>query len=258
MASSETIPRRGVLAGSVGLAAGTAAMSTAAAATPKTNFLLVHGSWHGGWCWRRVSDALTARGHRVFTPTLTGLGERSHLMSADIVLDTHITDIVNVAKFEDLQGFVLCGHSYGGMVITGVAEQIGDRIGSIVYLDAYIPKDGQSMGEISRLHHAPGMSTPAPSAAAFKVNAADQAWVNSHLTPQPNGVYAKKLRVSGAYERIARRAYARTTIYNSPVFRANFERLRATPGWRTYEIESGHDAMVDRPDDVVRIMEASI
>ena len=255
---SGQITRRRAFAGTAGALAAVAATKTASAAVQKATFVLVHGSWHGGWCWRRVSDALTANGHRVFTPTMTGLGERAHLMSADITLATHLTDIVNVVKFEDLNNIVLCGHSYGGMVVTGVAEQIADRISSIVYLDAYIPDDGQSMGEISTLHHAPGLSTPAPPAAAFKVNAADQDWVNSHLTPQPNGVYAQKLHVTGAYGRIARRAYARTTLYNSPTFKANYDRLSATPGWRTYEIDSGHDAMVDRPQDVVRILQEAI
>jgi pimeloyl-ACP methyl ester carboxylesterase len=93
-------------------------------------FVLVHGAWHGGWCWRRVADLLAAKGHRVFTPTLTGLGERSHLMSKDITLTTHVTDVVNVFKWEGLtRDVVLCGHSYGGFVVSGVAEQMASAIG---------------------------------------------------------------------------------------------------------------------------------
>src|SRR3984957_21014206 len=106
-------------------------------------FVLVHGAWHGGWCWRRVADLLEQLGHRVFTPTLTGLGERSHLMSADINLDTHITDVVNVLKWEDLKDVVLVAHSYGGWPVSGAIEQECDRISAVVYLVALTPMHGQ-------------------------------------------------------------------------------------------------------------------
>ena len=106
-------------------------------------FVLVHGAWHGGWCWRLVSDILQKQGHKVFTPTMTGLGERSHLMSKDVVLDTHIADIVNVIKWEDLAGICLVAHSYAGWPVSGAIEEIGDRVASIVFLDAFVPEDGQ-------------------------------------------------------------------------------------------------------------------
>jgi pimeloyl-ACP methyl ester carboxylesterase len=106
-------------------------------------FVLVHGAWHGGWCWRRVSDSLQKQGHKVFTPTMTGLGERSHLMSKDVVLDTHIADIVNVINWEDLGGICLVAHSYGGWPVSAAIEEIGDRVASIVFLDAFVPEDGQ-------------------------------------------------------------------------------------------------------------------
>ena len=111
-------------------------------------FVLVHGAGHGGWCWQRVADRLTAKGHRVFAPTLTGLCERSHLLNDKIDLTTHISDIVNEIKWKDLDQIVLVGHSYGGMVITGVAEQLASRIASIVYLDAFLPGDGQSVADV--------------------------------------------------------------------------------------------------------------
>src|SRR5262249_22120518 len=110
--------RRTVLAAGLGAAVATGVSPTSAQTTQKT-FVLVHGAWHGGWCWRRVADVLERQGHKVFTPTLTGLGERSHLMSRDINLDTHITDVVNVFKWEDIKDAVLVGHSYGGWVISG-------------------------------------------------------------------------------------------------------------------------------------------
>src|SRR5215213_5264319 len=130
--------------------AGAAALaSTTALAQPSAGktFLLVHGAWHGGWCWRRVSDLLEKRGHKVFSPTLTGLGERSHLLNDKINLSTHITDIANVMKWEGLKDFVLVGHSYGGYVITGVAERVPEAIASIVFLDAFMPESGESLAE---------------------------------------------------------------------------------------------------------------
>src|SRR4029077_4713793 len=131
---------------SAGAGAGAAALggksALAQTGQPKT-FVLVHGAWHGGWGWRRVADLLEKQGHKVFTPTLTGVGERSHLLSKDINLDTHITDLVNVFKWEDLKDVCLVVHSYGGWPGSGALEQIGDRVASIVWLDAFKPESGQ-------------------------------------------------------------------------------------------------------------------
>src|ERR1700751_3053516 len=115
----------------------------------RSTFVLVHGAWHGGWCWRRVSDLLEAKGHKVFTPTLTGLGERSHLLRAGINVSTHATDVVNLMKWERLSNVVLCGHSYGGRVGSRVAEQMAAAIDSIVFLDAFVPENGDSMFDIT-------------------------------------------------------------------------------------------------------------
>src|SRR5881394_367924 len=125
-ANDPSITRRGVLA-SAGAGAGVAALGSASAkaqTNTRKTFVLVHGAWHGGWCWRRVADLLQKQGHKVFTPTMTGLGERSHLIDAKVNLATHITDIVNVIKWEGLRDIVLVGHSYGGCIISGVAEQM--------------------------------------------------------------------------------------------------------------------------------------
>jgi pimeloyl-ACP methyl ester carboxylesterase len=119
-----------------------------AQANPKT-FVLVHGSWHGGWCWRRVADILEKGGHKVYTPTLTGLGERSHLMSGLISLDTHVIDVANVIKWEGLENIVLVGHSYAGFVVSGVAEQALPSIASIVFLDAFLPDNGQRVVDLT-------------------------------------------------------------------------------------------------------------
>src|SRR6266852_2530157 len=161
--------------------------------TGKT-FVLVHGAWHGGWCWRRVADRLAQRGHRVFTPTLTGLGERSHLMSRGISLATHIADIVNVMTYERLSDVVLCGHSYAGFVISGVAEDMPAAISSLVFLDAFLPDNGQSCVEINRpgvkeavaaLAEKGEFGIPGRAAEAFGVNEKDRAWVYSLTGAQP-------------------------------------------------------------------------
>lgn len=110
-----------------------------------TNFVLVHGAWHGGWCWKRVARILRAKGHEVYTPSLTGLAERSHLVNRNVNLETHILDIVNLLQWEELSDVVLCGHSYGGQVITGAADRSADRIGALVYLDAFVPENGQCL-----------------------------------------------------------------------------------------------------------------
>src|SRR5258707_5324266 len=157
-------------------------------------FVLVHGAWHGGWCWQRVADRLRGGGHAVFTPTLTGLGERSHLLRAGIDLNTHITDIVNVMKWEDLSDVVLCGHSYGGMIIAGVAEQMAPAIRSIVFLDAFVPRNGESTQDLTGAAVREGIQAalqrgeigmPPRTGEAFGVNPADRAWVDRLCVPQP-------------------------------------------------------------------------
>src|SRR5678815_4962567 len=142
-------------------------------AAQRATFVLVHGAWHGGWCWQRVCDRLTARGHRVFAPTLTGVGERSHLSSPTVDLSTHVFDVVNEIRWKDLENVVLVGHSYGGMVISGVAEQVASKIASIVYLDAFVPADGQSLVDQGGKAEAGPFTSPIP-AARFAVNGADR------------------------------------------------------------------------------------
>src|ERR1700730_16002703 len=171
-----------VAAAAVG--AGVAAMSGGASVTQAQagarTFVLVHGAWHGGWCWRRVADLLAKRGHKVFAPTLTGLGERSHLISDSVNLDTHITDVVNVIRWENLTDVCLVAHSYGGWPVSGAIEQIPDRIASVVYLDAFIAEDGQRGLDLASEFSRKGtlaafekgeVSRPAPRAETFSVNA---------------------------------------------------------------------------------------
>ena len=226
-------------------------------------FVLVHGAWHGGWCWRRVSDLLEAKGHKVFTPTLTGLGERSHLMRAGIDISTHATDVVNLMKWERLSGVVLCGHSYGGMVISLVAEQMAEKIASIVFLDAFVPENGDTMEALTsdavretlKAAAARGDLGVRPrSAAAFLVNQKDQAWVDSLTGPQPIGTMTETLKLSGARERIGKKSYIRAGAYPNPGFDKALARVKADKSWRTYDVPCGHDVMVDMPDRLVEIL----
>lgn len=117
----------------------------------KHTYVIVHGAWGGGWDWKQVDRLLTADGHIVYRPTLTGLGERAHLASREVGLSTHVKDVINVILYEDLHNVVLVGHSYAGMVITGVIDQIPDRIRHVIYLDAFVPEDGESANDGWRL-----------------------------------------------------------------------------------------------------------
>ena len=257
--------RRSMLA--VGAALGTAAVASGAtlgeAQGAQKTFVLVHGAWHGGWCWRRVADLLEKQGHKVFTPTLTGLGERSHLMRADISLDTHITDVVNVIKWEDLHGICLVAHSYGGWPVSGALEQIGDRVASIVFLDAFVPEDGQKGFDFASDFSRKGtieaqqkgeISRPAPPASAFHVNDKDIAWVQSKLTPQPLALAFSTIKLTGAREKVAKKTYIRAPAYPQPGFDTYYAAKKADASWRTYEVPCGHDVMVDMPERLAEIL----
>jgi pimeloyl-ACP methyl ester carboxylesterase len=223
----------------------------------RKTFVLIHGSWHGGWCWRRVADLLRAKGHRVFTPTLTGVGERSHLLSRDINLDTHIADIVNVFRWEDIRDACLVAHSYGGWPGSGALELIHDRVSSIVWLDAFTPDDGQSWIDLANPDtrdetlaaiEKGEAGSPPPTAAFFKVNESDRAWVDSKLTPQPVGVRMQKIRLTGARERMKKKLYIRAPDYPQPAFDQAYAKCKADPTWRTLEASVGHDVMIDAPE----------
>jgi pimeloyl-ACP methyl ester carboxylesterase len=247
--------------------AGTAALAGGPALAqpgqPKT-FVLIHGAWHGGWCWRRVSDRLEKQGHKVFAPTLTGLGERSHLLSKEINLDTHITDIVNLFKWEELRDVCLVAHSYGGWPTSGALEQIGDRVSSIVWLDAFKPENGQrgldSISEFSRkaLLEAVAKGEPGrkgPPGKAFSLNEKDHAWLDAKMTPQPNGIPMTPIKLSGARERVAKKTYIRAVRYPQPGFDKALAECKADKSWKTFETDAaGHDVMVDAPDWLVGVL----
>jgi pimeloyl-ACP methyl ester carboxylesterase len=226
-------------------------------------FVLVHGAWHGGWCWPRVADRLRSAGHKVFTPTLTGLGERSHLLSSEIDIATHVTDVVNVIKWERLTDIVLCGHSYGGFVISGVAEKMPGAIRSIVFLDAFVPHDGDSPQSLTGPAIREGigaavqrgdLSMPPRPAAFFGVNEADRPWVDALCVPQPIGTFTHKIALTGAREKIARKIYIRAKSYANPGFDKAFAAAQSDPSWRTYEVPCGHDVMIDMPERLSELL----
>ena len=226
-------------------------------------FVLVHGAWHGGWCWQRVAGRLRDAGHSVFTPTLTGLGERSHLLRAGIDLATHITDVVNVMKWEGLTDVVLCGHSYGGFVISGVAEQVAPAIRAIVFLDAFVPRDGESVQDltgptvkdnIAAALQRGDIAIPPRAAEAFGVNAADRAWVDRLCVGQPIATFTDKIVLTGARDRIARKSYIRAESYANPGFDRALASAQSDSSWRTYGVPCGHDVMVDMPERLSEIL----
>ncbi len=254
--------RRGALAAA---AAAYGAVSTRAlhAQGATRTFVLVHGAWHGGWCWRRVADLLEKGGHKVFLPTLTGLGERSHLVSKDVNVSTHVADVANVIKWEDLSDIVLVGHSYGGLAISGVADQLSNRISSIIFLDAFFPEDGDTLLDKSSpafksaIEAALGrgdISVKQPPASAFGVAQQDREWVDSKTTPQPIGTYTEKSSFKGGRDKIAKRNYIRAKGYASPTFDANLAKIRGQPGWQVAEIDTGHDVMIIDPSKLTSML----
>ena len=231
-----------------------------------TTFVLVHGAWHGGWCYKRVARLLRQAGHEVYTPTLTGLGERAHLMSRSIDLGTHIQDIVGVIRCEELSDVVLCGHSYGGMVIAGVAEQIADTICSLVYLDAFVPENGKSLFDYLPAEQSAGMRadaaqngegykvTPIP-AAAFAVNAKDAAWVDAMCVKQPLATFEQKLILSG--RQVRRRTYVLAAGWGPSPFQQFGMRLKDDRSWQFVSMDCGHDVIVDQPQELADVLIAA-
>lgn len=184
-------------------------------------------------------------------------------MSKDIRLATHVTDVVNLMKWEGLSGVVLCGHSYGGMVVSGVAEQMAGKIASIVFLDAFVPDNGEALADLTgsvtldllRAATQKGdIGIPARSAASFNVNEMDRAWVDAMCVPQPIGTMTEKITLTGARERIGKKAYIRASAYPNPGFDTAYARVKADTSWRTYEVPCGHDVMVDMPERLTEIL----
>ena len=224
-------------------------------------YVLVHGGGHGGWCYQKVARLLRSAGHDVHTPTLTGLGERSHLLRPDIDLDFHILDVTTLLHFEDLRDVILVGHSYGGMVITGVGDRAADRIGKLVYLDAANPTNGQSLLDVAGpmiemvrplgqiIDGVEVVLLPQPGAAAFYgvTDAGDQAWMDARLTPHPWKCFEQKLELANED---ALWAIPQCHIVCTSTLATRDKTLmgNARAEGRLWAIDTGHDLMITEPE----------
>jgi pimeloyl-ACP methyl ester carboxylesterase len=234
-------------------------------------FVLVHGAWHGGWCWRRVADILRARGHSVFTPSLTGLGDRVHLFSKDITLQTHVEDILSLVESEELNDFVLVGHSYGGFVISGVADTLRERVSHYIYLDGNVPPDMSTGASFSWAGFNPpearearlksvkeegkGVSLPAPPPGAFAVTEpSDAAWLLRRLRPMPVGTYIGTFTFKRSGSNGLRRTYIASTRPPYALLAATRDRIRTDNTWSFMTMEAGHDSMVTAPDELASVL----
>ena len=220
-------------------------------------YVLVHGGGHGGWCYQRVARALRAEGHEVYTPTLSGLGERSHQVNAGIDLDTHVTDVTAVLHYEDLRDVILVGHSYGGMVVTGAADRAADRVGRLVYLDAATPADGQSLvdvaGPIIEVTRPAGQVVdgvelvllPSPEAGMFYgvTDPEDVAWMADRLTGHPWRCFEQKLVLTD--EARFRKVPQFHIVCSSTLATRDPELMgQARAEGRLWDIDTGHDLML--------------
>jgi pimeloyl-ACP methyl ester carboxylesterase len=221
-----------------------------------STYVLVHGAWGGSFGWRKVRPLLQQAGHQVFTPSLTGLGERAHLATPEVNLSTHIQDVYNAIWYEDLSDIILVGHSYGGMVVTGVADRMPERIQHLVYLDAFLPADGQSLYDLG------GGQRPAddwrvpPPPRTEDPNDPEVQWNNARRLPHPRATLEEKVRLSAPLES---RPFSLTYIVATgrpdpgPVFDRTAERLRGNPRWTVREIDGGHGMIRTNPEGLVRL-----
>jgi pimeloyl-ACP methyl ester carboxylesterase len=222
-----------------------------------STYVLVHGGWDGGWAWRQVARELQSSGHEVFTPTLTGSGERVHLASPAVGLDTHILDVVNVFRYENLSEVILVGFSYGGMVITGVAEQVPEQIGQLIYLDAFVPEDGQSAADLSGPEITGVMEQIAQSYG--------DGWRIPHNPPDADRrtnlllkAAHQRLTVNNPQARRLKHSYVQFTAkppedFTRPIMARMAARVRQE-GWTYREMPFGHFSLLDEPQAVARLL----
>ncbi len=229
-----------------------------------STFVLVHGAWGGADTWKPVRPRLQAVGHQVFTPGLTGIGERVHLASPQVNLTTHIDDVVNHILYEDLTDIVLLGFSYGGMVVTGALAHIADRIRHLVYLDAFVPADGQSLGDLAGHPRSPASSVGeqwlVPPRPPVFDDSTEAAWNEVRLTPQPGRCFSEPVRLHQPIEdHTFGRTYIkalddlRTTGAANPFWNVA-DRLRDHPAWNYHEVDTNHMIPQNRPAELVRLL----
>ena len=228
-------------------------------------YLLVHGAWHGGWCWRRVTDILRAAGHTVFTPTLTGLGERAHLARPETDLETHIADVLGVLDAEELDDVILCGHSYGGMVITPVLDRRPETFRAGIWLDAFVPEDGRSMLDgwpHERAQHTrEAVATrgegwkldPLPPDYFGVMDEDDADWVVRRCVPQPFRTFTQHVHLTGAWKTVPKKMYLLAELHPNSSFDRFATPLSQQDDWDVRSVPAGHDVMIDRPELLAEI-----
>jgi pimeloyl-ACP methyl ester carboxylesterase len=227
-------------------------------------YVLIHGAWHGGWCWKLVAPALRRAGHEVYAPSLTGLGERKHLASRAIDLETHIQDVVGLLEMEDLGDVVLVGHSYGGMVVTGAADRAAARIRQLVYLDAFVPEEGRCLLDYAVPERAArmraegektGFVTPPPMALWGLTKPEHLAFVGPREVRHPFATMSQRISLRNA---AAAATLPKRFIYCSSPATGSFDQFAAKyrddPAWRFHELKTGHDAMLLMPEAVTRLL----
>jgi pimeloyl-ACP methyl ester carboxylesterase len=236
------------------------------------NIVLVHGAWHGGWCYRDTAKALRAAGHNVFTPTHTGVGERAHQSNEAITLETHVRDIVGCIEAEELHDVVLCGHSYGGMVITCVADRMPARIKSLVYIDAFVPEHEQSLMGLLKIALPPevspvfingfrdsaranncGLMSPIP-AEVFNIAVENRAWVDRRCVAQALATFESPALLTGEVSKVKQCLYILADGWDPSPFRHFAAKLTGKPGWRVEKLACGHDVMVDKPSELAKLV----
>lgn len=234
----------------------------------RTAIVLVHGAWHGAWCWRRVLPLLRGAGVETHAVTLTGVGERAHLMGPDITIETHVQDVIGLIEAEELEHVVLVGHSYAGALITVVASRMHARhpglLKHLVYLDAAIPDPQASwssnhLAETVAMREAQaaasdGLSFPPPDASVFGLSGADRDWVNRRQTPQPYRLYKQPLDFDPALVWSIPHSFIDCTNPPLPTIDASRRRVRSEPGWTVYEMATGHDPMVSAPRELAQLL----
>ena len=227
-------------------------------------YVLIHGAWHGGWCWTRLSPLLRAAGHAVYAPSLTGMGERKHLARPGINLDDHIQDVIQLLEMEDLQDVVLVGHSYGGMVVTGAADRVPQRIGKLVYLDAFVPANGkcaldyvvpERAAAFRAAGQASGLIPPPPLSLWGLTDPKDADWAKPREVMHSLHTMTQPIRLANE---AALGRMPKTFIYCSTPATGSFDafaaKYRADPAWRFHELKTGHDAMILKPQELAALL----
>lgn len=227
-------------------------------------FVLVHGAWAGGVVWRQLAPRLRMAGHEVYAPTLTGIGERKHLLSREIDLDTHIQDVLGVIEDEDLSDIVLVGHSYGGMVISGVADRVPGQVASLVYLDAFVPENGQSLFSLLPTDRRPAvvpgagwLVAPIPSAGFGLKRPEVVALWEGKSEPQPLATFTQPVQLTGGIGRIKQKMYILAT--DDPAhFMRFYDKLKNDPGWTVHTLPCTHFIQLEMPDELTTILMKAI